>query len=403
MENNESGKDKQKLNVTVNLLLKYYHEKTSPEENQLLQQWLDQSEENKLFLEKIINQENLQKELQIFDSLEMNAAWQKVAAKTTKQERTISFWTSPNLLKYAASIGLITLITVVTLLQKDKKTNQFDLVTRRTQLIQQDILPTGNKATLTFADGSFVVLQDLKNGIIKEYNGTRVIKQDEQIIFELNKNTPTDKVGKNLLSTQNGVQYKIVLTDGSKIWLNAASSLSFPTAFTKKERVVELKGEGYFEVAKNKSKPFKVKTNKAMVTVLGTHFNIMAYLNEKTINTTLLEGSVKVITGNRSKLLVPGQQAQVNDNIEISEVDLEETVAWKNGNFQFNNTELGMIMRQIERWYNVKVDYKGKVMDKHFTGVISRNIGITKVLEMLELSGGLNFKMEGRRIIVSPN
>ena len=402
MENKDSEKDKQKFNVTVNLLLKYYHGKASAAETHFLQQWLDQNEENKVFLENITNEKKLQKELQIFNSLDMHAAWQNVAARTTKQKKTFNFWAKANILKYAASVALLAIIGAAFFLIK-KDTVPTELISFKALPVHQDTLPGSNKTTLTFADGSFVVLQDQKNGVIKEYNGVKIIKLDEEIIFKSDNTPETNFEGNNIISTPKGAQYKIVLLDGSKVWLNAASTISFPTVFTQKERVVELKGEGYFEIAKNALKPFKVKANKTIVSVLGTHFNIMAYANEETTNTTLLEGSVKVCAGNASQVLLPGQQAKVKDNIEVTEVDLEEAIAWKNGNFQFNNTELGMIMRQIERWYNVKVDFKGQVAEKHFTGVISRDIAITKVLKMLELSGDINFTIEERRIIVAPN
>ncbi|MHC2992752.1 hypothetical protein OB13_14610, partial [Pontibacter sp. HJ8] len=169
----------------------------------------------------------------------------------------------------------------------------------------------------------------------------------------------------------------------------------------KNERVVELTGEGYFEVSKNRQKPFKVKVNEVEIEVLGTHFNIMAYANEGHLTTTLLEGSVKVNKGSKSQLMVPGQQARIGEDILLRNVDVEEAVAWKNGLFYFNNADIATIMRQLERWYGIEAAYSGAISSKHFSGIISRDTEIDKVLEMLSLTKTVRFKTEGRRIVVT--
>ena len=204
----------------------------------------------------------------------------------------------------------------------------------------------------------------------------------------------------------------MVLADGSKVWLNAASSLRFPATFTGSERKVELTGEGYFEVAKNAAMPFKVDVaGKGEVEVLGTHFNINAYEDEATINTTLLEGKIKLtatdsrLPAHDSWLLSPGQQAQLSANGGISlnrNPDTEEVMAWKNGKFHFGEAaDIQTIMRQIARWYDVQVEYKGKVTE-HIGGTISRNVNVSKVLEMLEMTGTVNFWVNGKKVTVMP-
>jgi ferric-dicitrate binding protein FerR (iron transport regulator) len=195
-----------------------------------------------------------------------------------------------------------------------------------------------------------------------------------------------------------------MLSDGSKVWLNAASSLRFPASFAGKERKVELLGEAYFEVAKNAAMPFKVKVNGMEVEVLGTHFNINSYENESTVRTTLLEGSVKINNNNSSSLLKPGQQAQVNKAGEIkiiNNVDVEEAIAWKEGKFQFDRADIHDIMRQLARWYDVDVEYKGSV-SSHFGGTISRDVNLSQVLNMLHLTGEVKFQIEDRKVIVMP-
>jgi ferric-dicitrate binding protein FerR (iron transport regulator) len=194
----------------------------------------------------------------------------------------------------------------------------------------------------------------------------------------------------------------LVLPDGTKVWLNAASSLKYPAAFAGNERRVELNGEAYFEVSKDPSKPFFVKTASQTVAVLGTHFNINSYTDESATKTTLLEGSVKV-TGNngQSVKIKPGEQAINYANaISIKEnVDTDEAIAWKNGKFMFKNTDLQTIMRQLSRWYDVDVEYQGKIEQKHYMGRISRNVPVSQIFEILKTSG-LNFTINGRKIIV---
>jgi ferric-dicitrate binding protein FerR (iron transport regulator) len=207
----------------------------------------------------------------------------------------------------------------------------------------------------------------------------------------------------NTLTTPRGGQYEVMLPDGTKVWLNSASSLTYPVTFAGKERRVELTGEAYFEVAKNTSSPFFVKTSGQTVKVLGTHFNINSYEDEKCVKTTLLEGSV-VITSDGNKQAVnlkPGQQS-VNKAASfdvINEADIDEAVAWKNGKFLFRNTDLQTVMRQLSRWYDVDVEYQGTIAERHYRGRISRNVPVSQVFEILKTSG-INFIINGRTIIV---
>jgi len=273
-----------------------------------------------------------------------------------------------------------------------------------TPKVKQDIAPGGDKAILTLADGTQVVLDTANNGALTKQGNVTVIKLNGQLAYNKQGGIPTE-VLYNTISTPRGGQYQLVLSDGSKVWLNAESSLRFPTAFAGKERRVELTGEGYFEVAHNAEKPFHVKVNDMEVQVLGTHFNINSYSDEEAVKTTLLEGSVKVSKGDKMVLLHPGQQAVVQpEGAEIKvgyDVDTEEVVAWKNGLFVFNNTPLATIMKQLERWYDVEVVYQGKVPQDRFNGSISRNNNLSEVLKVLEYSD-IKFRVEGKTITVLP-
>ena len=284
-----------------------------------------------------------------------------------------------------------------------------------------DVAPGGNKAVLTLADGSAIILDSAQNGTLSSQGNIKIIKLDDgQVAYDRSGSSSSGKagVGYNTISTPKGGQYQVTLSDGSKVWLNAASSLRFPATFSGKERKVELTGEGYFEVAPltpkggQKKVPFIVAVasplgdGKGMdVEVLGTHFNINGYSDENAIKTTLLEGSVKVVKGNETKIIVPGEQASVNSSdYEINvkqQIDLEQVVAWKNGNFQFDRANIQSVMRQISRWYDIDVEYQGSV-SQHFGGTISRNVNISDVLKMLEMTGGVNFKIDGKKVIVMP-
>ncbi len=280
-------------------------------------------------------------------------------------------------------------------------------------ILKNDVAPGGNKAILTLADGSSIVLDSASNGTLGQQGNIKIIKLDNGLLaYSVNGKqlTENDEAFYNTISTPRGGQYQITLTDGTMVWLNAASSIRFPVLFTGTQRKVEITGEVYFEVAKNKTMPFKVKATSSEIEVLGTHFNVNAYEDEATTKTTLLEGSIKVSTisfvsnTQTTKFLQPGQQASSSNDGKInilSNADLEETMAWKNGRFQFKSADLKSMLRQIARWYDVDVEYRGNV-DLHFTGQLTRNENVSKVFEKLALTNEVHFKIEGRRIIVSP-
>ncbi|MEO5998872.1 MAG: FecR domain-containing protein [Chitinophagaceae bacterium] len=282
----------------------------------------------------------------------------------------------------------------------EKKDDSKEMVARAIEK-KVPIVPGGKRAMLTLSDGSTIVLDSMQNGILRHEN-TTINKQDDVLMYNKAISGPSTQITYNTLFTPRGGQYNVVLSDGSRVWLNAESSLHFPTAFTGSTREVELKGEAYFEVAKSARMPFNVKVDGMIVHVLGTHFNVKAYSDENTIKTSLLEGSVKIIRDDRFELLNPGRQAVLDkkqDNIEVAEADMSAVMAWKNGLFQFEGADIITIMREIGRWYNVEIVYAGKVPVHSFEGKISRNAELSDVLQILALSD-VKFSVEGRKIIV---
>lgn len=294
----------------------------------------------------------------------------------------------------------------------NRSSDRDKLITENRKPATQDVAPGGDKAVLTLVDGSQIILDSTSNGLITNQGNVQVKKlSNGQVVYLINGSeiTENDAAFYNTISTPRGGQYQVTLADGTKVWLNAASSIRFPVLFTGRERNVEITGEAYLEVAKNREMPFKVKAGKSEVEVLGTHFNVNAYDDEPAIKTTLLEGLVKVTSKTAASaqtpvFLQPGQQSGINKEGRISVVknaDVEEALAWKNGRFQFNSADLRTMLRQISRWYDVDVIYKGNV-DLHFTGQLTRNDNVSKVFEKLAMTGEVHFKIDGKKIIVTP-
>jgi transmembrane sensor len=276
-----------------------------------------------------------------------------------------------------------------------------------------DVDPGGSKAVLTLADGSKIILDQAGKGKLAQQAGVQIVKTTNgQLVYTIKEATgPGKGTASNLtntISTPRGGQYQVNLPDGTRVWLNAASSLKFPLSFAGlKERKVELKGEAYFEVEKDAAIPFIVQSDQQTVQVIGTHFNINSYEDEPTTKTTLLEGAVKVTAVNgtaaEQAFLKPGQQALINSastSVKVIRVDPMVEIAWKNGQFFFENEPIKNIMKKIARWYDVEVIYEDDVTGKTVWGSVTRYAKVSKVLSILELTGGIHFKVEGRRIIV---
>lgn len=271
-----------------------------------------------------------------------------------------------------------------------------------TQDPAHQVIPGGNKAVLTLADGSTITLDSAANGALARQGNVQV--RNGQLAYKAGGSHTSGAVEYNMLAIPRGGQFRVTLPDGTNVWINAASSLRYPTTFHGADRTVELTGEAYFEVAKMPEKPFRVKVRNMDVQVLGTHFNVMAYTEEATVQTTLLEGAVKVHTAGGGTALRPGQQLRLDQAGQVAvidNVDLDEIVAWKNGYFRFNHEKLPGVMRQIARWYDVDIAYEGNIPDREFGGKISRSSSIEEVLKILELSK-VHFRIEKKKIIVIP-
>ncbi|MCU0384579.1 MAG: FecR family protein [Flavihumibacter sp.] len=335
---------------------------------------------------------------------EREAYFERIMKETSKRPRYIYFF-SRHLSKIAAIFLLAAGGFLVYLATKPLATITPPQVVATTVL--GDVAPGGNFATLTLGDGTKVVLDSLSNGLIANQGNARIIKRSNGELAYENASS-SEKILYNTMTTPIGGQYQLTLPDGTAIWLNSASSITYPTVFAGKERSVAITGEVYFEVAKNIHQPFKVKVGDQVIEVLGTHFNVNAYHDEQTINTTLVEGKVKVSTissgGTTVSFLViePGQQScNKEGKLKLNETpDLEETLAWKNGLFQFNGTNIETIMRNVARWYGVEVVYKDKI-EEQFVAEIPRNVNMSKLLELLELTKQVKFSINNKVITVS--
>jgi len=383
------------------LIAKHVRDELTLEEKKELEQWLQSDARNQKLFRKLTNEASINPELEIFSATDKDRAWQNITKKTGYKKVESKRPLTKRWQAYAAAV-IILMALGITLSKYHVRQEQQVLAHQQ----QKDLLPGSNKAILTLADGSKIALDDAKRGKIASQKNVIINKNAKgELIYENAKNeAPVETVAMNTLTTPRGGQYEVVLPDGTRVWLNAASSLKYPVAFVGNERRVELSGEAYFEVSKDAHKPFFVKTASQTIAVLGTHFNINSYADEAATKTTLLEGSV-MVTGNNNQLMVklkPGQQS-VNtiNNIEVkADADVDEAVAWKNGKFLFRDTDLHTIMRQLSRWYDVDVEYQGNVVQKHYRGRISRNVPVSEIFQILKTSG-INFTINGRKIIVT--
>ena len=344
-----------------------------------------------------------------FDKMESNILWNtdlknEIWANIESQSiiaarRSIRF-PAKSWVRYAAAILL--LVAGVTTWRLIKTQPRVETANNKGGPLQPDILPGGDKAVLTLADGTKITLDSVAKGYITNQGGTKISKQDNgQLTYTAGKDNP-DGTLYNSISTPRGGQYRIVLPDGSKAWLNALSSIKFPARFTGAERSVVVTGEVYLEVTRNLSQPFVVRANKANIEVLGTSFDVNAYEDEERLRTTLISGAVRVSAGSTAPaVLKPGQQAELmpDAHLTVHAADLDQTIAWKNGTFQFNQTPLQDAMRQLSRWYDVDVIYAVGTPNIKFSGDMKRDLNLSQVLEALS-EMGVKFKVEGKKLIV---
>lgn len=410
------------------LVAGYIRQTLTEKEHDELDEWITTSDENQRLFEELTDPVNIERGLNEMEKVNAGAAMERIKSKIRFTDVKVvsgkKRWIS-----YSAAASIILGIGLVIFFMANRKTK-----TGKAEIVKTNVIkPGGNFAELILANGKVVNLYEAKNGLIDSTNGNEVLKSaDGQISYENHSNAENVF---HVLKTPAGGQYSVTLPDGSRVWLNSLSSLKYPVSFSGTERVVELEGEGYFEIrplpkplseGEGLKTPFIVKVNGMRVEVLGTHFNINAYSDEPSVNTTLLEGKVLVSrgvgksgvgksgvgksgspddrkSGVGSWELKPGEQARLIENGEFkieSNVDINEVVAWKNGMFQFKDAPIESVMRQVARWYNVEINYEGKP-NHHFNATIYRKEPVEKLLHYLEQTNEVHFRVEGKRIVVS--
>ena len=376
--------------------------------NELFQKYVDKNitEEEYVELFAYINNPETKEQVLAFmdehnkkvqsDALVHEIDWDSMYANITSPKKLDGRKRSP-FWKYAAAAALFVVGSVTLYYASQNGEGK-----KATLAYHNDVLPGGDKAILTLADGSTITLDNSSDGKLATQGDISIEKDAKGQIVYLVKGSAEEETQKiNTLTTPAGGKFSVVLSDGSKVWLNASSSIKFPVAFDKDARKVEIKGEAYFEIEKDQHRPFYVVNGGAEIKVLGTHFNVMAYPDEYRSELTLLEGAVQFSKNGHSELLTPGKQILYTESIEDTKqrvANIEEVMAWKNDLFVFNNTNIDEIMKELTRWYNVKVKYDGEKPDISFTGVIPRNANVSKVLKALELTGDVVFGVENNVI-----
>jgi transmembrane sensor len=382
-------------------------EELTSAENAEFDLWLTDRENSKLF-ENLKNNEYLLQDLVSMHEIDVEADKVLLQEKLGIGKRIHHIKRQWKLFRdVAASAAAVLVLAAATFFWMNiRQTNEKAVPAPKTAtVVKQDIEPGKTVALLTLADNSQIVLDSTVTGSLPQQGGMLVVNENSTLKYQ-KKDLPPSEPLFNTLRTANGQTYSMVLADGSKVWLNTGASIRFPVAFTGNERSVEITGEAYFEVAPDKTKPFIVhvfgnKGGGMDVQVLGTHFNINAYNEAAVIKTTLLEGSVKIKQGNSETLLKPGQQAQVGDGKTtiLNDVNMDAAIAWKNGRFNFDNDEIGVVMDQLTKWYKVEAAYEGPRPTKLFIGEMERNQLLSEVIKMLELTGGVHFTIEGDKLI----
>lgn len=385
--------------LIAQLIVKSVKNELTTEEKLYLDQWLIRDEKNRQLFDDL-SEETMNDDLRRMSTYDVAKAEHKVMQGIHKGN--VVPW-----MKYisAAAAAVLMFFVIDRFAQPGNEAKVTVPLAATDQSIPHDIeAPESANAMLTLADGSTLVLDSLVNGQIAHQGSTNIKKlSDGKVVYDGN---ATTEIQYNTLTVPRGSKIvELTLTDGSKVVLNSASSITFPTAFTGNKRKVVITGEAYFEVAHDKSKPFVVVKGDAEIEVLGTHFNVNAYDDEDAINVTLLEGSVRVSASNKTQNLIlkPGQMARITSKLDLlPNVNINEVMAWKEGKFKFGESaSIETVMRQLSRWYDVQVEYKGKVHG-HIGGTIEREANISQVLHILEMTGIVNFNIQGRKIVVLP-
>lgn len=399
-----------KVSHIASLIIGDMQERLSADERQELEAWLQADEENHQLYQDLMNAENLNHGLNELNSYDPDQAFEKLTHKILLTEATGKrvyfkiWWYMVAALLVLVAGG----IAYFSLNKPEKPTTPASVVVAQKKA--PGTTPDTKKAVLILADGSTIPLSEMNNGSIARQGNVTIHKnQNGQLAYILTGAT-ANTTGSNTLRTPRGGEYQVVLDDGTKIWLNSASTLQFPVHFNADDRRVALTGEAYFEVESSlipnsggRKKSFTVNVDNMEVQAVGTSFNISAYKEDNRSQTTVVEGLVKVNRNNKSNLLTPGKKLIAHDSsVTVEEADIHQEIAWKNGEFVFRNTSLKMVMNELARWYDMDVAYDPGVPSLHFSGEVQRESNIRSVLNMLEYTGGVTFTIKKRLITVQP-
>lgn len=397
-----NNKDVDKSFRAVYLIKRYLQRSITLLENEELTRWLQSSEQNRQLFNELCSPEILEKHLQQYERTDTVEGWQRLQHKISNSYSTRQRKKNWKIVwRSAAAVFIVSLAAWQAYYHAVKKENNKQNLVNQ---YGQDVLPGTKKAQLLLSNGSTVLLDSNTDSLFKE-NGSSVQRHANGSLA-YSRGGHNAETAFNTMYIPRGGEYMIVLEDGTRVWLNAATALRYPVQFTGKERRVELlEGEAYFEIAKNKEKPFIVIANRMKVQAIGTAFDVNIYANaDSVVSTTLAEGKVKVWAGGNSLLLLPGRQVKAdNFSATVVDADIEAVTGWKNGLFVFNNAPLQQVMLQLARWYDVRIEYNSRFKEqKFFTGEIKRNVPVSKLLQMMELTGIASFKINGNTILIQP-
>lgn len=398
------------------LVFKYLQHTLSEEERRMLDSWINQSVANRARFEEWTDSQRMEEKIRRIAAINREKGWQRIVKtrildESNKQYKPVVAVRHKVRFRYwvAAASFILAIATTTALIIYSDREVQYPGQTVATN--PADVAPGKNGAILTLADGSQVVLDSMGNGVVAMQNGAQILLQNSGLTY-IPEGRTTGEIAYNTMTTPNGRQFQLALPDGTRAWLNAASSITFPTVFSGNERSVRIAGEVYLEVAKNATMPFRVNVDgKAQIEVLGTHFNVNAYANESTINMMLLEGSIRVSNGNGKATLKPGQRAEMvnpgkaqvipaTSEIKVrNDADINRSIAWKDGIFDFQGLTLGAVLRQIERWYDIRVHCNETSSGLIFGGKMYKNVSLADVLDMLK-DMGVKYEWDGNVLTI---
>lgn len=366
-------------------------------EQALLNNWLQRSAANRQLFSNLMNDSFVMKHLKEMQQWNIPGFSAALVQQIREKEAAAPVRKLPNpwfrRVSIAASVLLIAVATYFILRPSASKNT---ITPENIATIEG----ASNKARLTLADGRVIELDTLQDGSLAAVTGKAIQKSDDQLIYD-----NTGEASTNTLTTPRGGKFRLTLPDGTRVWMNSASSLTYPTAFTGRNRTVDLSGEAYFEVAKNAKQPFTVNIQDLKVNVTGTHFNVNGYEEESQVLTTLVEGGVQVRRNQQVQVLKPGQQAitqRTSDNITVSDANIKQVLAWKDGLFIFDGKQKSEILRELSRWYDIQIEDKSGHNTTTYSGVLNRSLSLEELLDLLRESNVMNGKISGRKLIILP-